>query len=58
MNVFIVVISKHEFLDEQQRIFLPGSGHISVLEMIQSQGKTVDQLLEETRNVMLEYLAS
>ena len=52
------MISKHRFLDEQQRIFLPGSGKISVLEMIQSQGKTVDQLLEETRNVMLEYLAS
>ena len=52
------MISKHEFLDEQQRIFLPGSGHISVLEMIQSQDKTVDQLLEETRNVMMEYLAS
>jgi len=58
LPILPLVISKHGFLDEQRRIFLPGSGHISVLDMIQSQDKTVDQLLEETRNVMLEYLAS
>ena len=52
------MISKHKFLDEQQRVFVAGRGHISVLEMIKSDGLTVDQLLEETRKVMLESLAS
>jgi len=53
-----LVISKHKFLDEPRRTFVAGRGHINVLEMIRPEGKTVDQLMQETRRVMLECLAS
>ena len=57
-SLSISVISKHKFLDEPRRTFVAGRGHINVLEMVRPEGKTVDQLMQETRRVMLECLAS
>lgn len=56
-QLFIVaVISKHRFLEESTNIFEVGEGIMTVLPMIEPDGKTVVQLLEETRNVMMQEL--
>lgn len=57
IKFFIVaVISKHSFLEESTNIFEVGEGIMTVLPMIEPDGKTVVQLLEETRNVMMQEL--
>ena len=55
MIVFIV-IDKHRFLDETTNMFETGEGVITVLPMIQPDGKSVQELLEDTRQVMMNHL--
>ena len=50
------MISKHTFLDENTNLFEVGEGVITVLNMIRPEGKDVNQLLEETRQVMMDKL--
>ena len=52
----VSVFSKHSFLDEHAGVFEVGEGVITVLPMISSQGKSIDQLLEETRSSMMSQI--
>jgi len=56
LPILPIVISKHAFLDENTNLFEVGEGVITVLNMIRPEGKDVNQLLEETRQVMMEKL--
>ena len=51
-----LVINKHSFLDENTNMFETGEGVITVLPMIQPEGKSVQELLEDTRQVMMNQL--
>lgn len=51
-----LVINKHSFLDENTNMFETGEGVITVLPMIQPEGKSVQELLENTRQVMMNQL--
>ena len=51
-----LVIDKHRFLDETTNLFETGEGVITVLPMIKPDGKSVQELLEDTRQVMMNQL--
>ena len=50
------MIDKHRFLDETTNLFETGEGVITVLPMIKPDGKSVQELLEDTRQVMMNQL--
>jgi len=56
LPILPIVIDKHRFLDETTNMFETGEGVITVLPMIQPDGKSVQELLEDTRQVMMNHL--
>jgi len=56
LPILPLVFSKHSFLDEHAGVFEVGEGVINVLPMISSEGKSIDQLLEETRSSMMSQI--
>jgi len=54
LPILPIVISRHTFLDERNGVFQPGVGKMTVLPLIWPEEKDVEQLVEETREVMLK----
>jgi len=56
LPIMPIVIARHNFLDSTEKFFDSGTGYITVLPLIWPRGRSVEDLKEVTRNVMIEEL--
>jgi len=56
LPIMPIVIARHNFLDSTEKFFDSGTGYITVLPLIWPRGRSVEDLKEVTRNVMIDEL--
>jgi len=56
LPIMPIVIARHSFLDSTEKFFDSGTGYITVLPLIWPRGRSVEDLKEVTRNVMIDEL--
>jgi len=54
LPILPLVFSKHDFLDERNGVFIPGVSTLTVLPLIWPEGKQVEELTEDSREIMMQ----